>query len=245
MIGGKSVPANWDNQRWLKSARKLVSRINKEVCLTMLVIRHSHRDDSKDPAKLLMKRLTPLGHQMAAEFGSRLSPIRELELYYSNHPRCIETAEGFLKGFEARGGRGQMKTDIRVLLGPFGSGERIGTEMMAQGGPAFVNQWAKGTLPKETIEPISDFKSRFISETIGRLSDANDGTIQCYVTHDLVLMGAKVALFGLTAAPANWCPFLGGFLGILEGDDILFFDAETTTEYRIGIDSYKQFLTRI
>lgn len=245
MNSGKSVPTNWDNQSWLKSARELVNRINIEDRCMMLVIRHSHRDDSRDPAEVLMKRLTPLGHQMAAQFGSRLPPNHELELYYSNHPRCVETAEGVLKGFKAKGGSGLLKTDIRVLLGPSGSGERIGDEMMALGGPVFVNQWARGTLSNETIELISDFQKRFISETIGRLLDANANTIQCHVTHDLVLMGAKVVLFGLAATPANWCPFLGGFLGILENDDILFFDAETTKEYRISLNSYEQFLTSI
>ncbi|MBD3406268.1 MAG: hypothetical protein GF411_09180 [Candidatus Lokiarchaeota archaeon] len=226
---------DWKTHPWLDSAKRILNNIS-ESAPSMIVVRHSHREDSTDVDELLKKRLTPIGHEMAFEFGRRLPKKKHLQLFYSKHPRCVETAEGILRGHKKDDGNGEMVQDIRVLLGPFGSGEKIGDSMITLGGIKFVNDWILNKFSTDVIEKHEDFKRRFIKETIGRLMDSSEDVIQCHVTHDLVLMGAKCALFNMDASDENWTPYLGGIVACRkESGGVSIYEAET--HKRISINS--------
>ena len=83
--------------------------------------------------------------------------------------------------------------------------------MLSLGGPEFVRQWIEGKLSSETIEPIEEFGSVFVKETLGRLRDAPNNSLHIHVTHDLVMMGARYILFGTVPSSENWTPYLGAF----------------------------------
>lgn len=103
----------------------------------MMVIRHSHRDVADNAQDLRTHGLTPLGHRMALKFGEKLPPSRDVRIFYSPRLRCVQTACDIAEGYHAIGGSAELISDIRVLLGPYGIGEKICEQMMQLGGPAF------------------------------------------------------------------------------------------------------------
>jgi len=92
----------------------------------------------------------------------------------------------------------------------YGNGEKIGEQMMQVSGPAFVIKWSEKQLPGDLIEPLEFFRDRFITEVVGRFAEANSGKLQLHVTHDLVIMGARLALLKRRPTESNWTHFLGG-----------------------------------
>lgn len=212
----------WDNEEWLNDAKVILSwRMLPKSNPVMLVTRHSHREDSTNVGEVLKLRLTEKGKKAAFYFGERLPRKKRIEIYYSSHPRCIETAQHIAEGYNSVSSGAQLISDIRVLLGPKGSGERIGNEMMSLGGPEFVRRWIEDKLPEETIEPIREFETTFRSEVLGRLNAAEPYTLQVYVTHDLVIMGSRCVLFGTIPSYENWTPFLGGFGVTVHGEQLI------------------------
>ena len=212
----------WNTLEWLNNARRLVQWAgnNSNTGAIMLVVRHSHREDSQDVQQLLRMRLTELGHRMAFQFGRESPSLQRVEIYYSRHPRCHETAKDIAEGYDSRNAKAKLVSDIRVLLGPQGNGDRIGHEMLSLEGPEFINRWAAGQLSAATIEPIEEFGKIFMAETIGRLRGASSDTMHIHVTHDLVIMGARSILFGTVATKENWTPFLGGFGVVRRGSQL-------------------------
>ena len=210
----------WSNLGWLADARRLVDWTNHQDIghPVMLVIRHSHREQSTDVHELREKRLTELGHRMAFQFGKRLEKQRDIEIFYSSHPRCHETAQDIAESCNAKGDQARLISDLRVLLGPKGSGGSISAEMMKIGGPEFIKKWIQGKWTNEIIWPVEEFREAFTKEIMGRFYSASENTLQIHVTHDLVLMITKYFLFGVTPSRENWTPFLGGF-GVAMTDD--------------------------
>ena len=217
----------WSNLDWLVDARRLIEWTNNQDIRypVMLVIRHSHREHSSDVQELREKRLTELGHRMALQFGEKLEKQREVEIFYSSHPRCHETAQDIAESYNANGGHARLISDLRVLLGPKGSGGSISGEMMKIGGPEFIKKWIQGEWTNKIIWPVEEFREAFTKEIMGRFYSASDNALQIHVTHDLVLMIAKYFLFGVMPSRENWTPFLGGFSVAMTDDQPLGYES--------------------
>lgn len=197
--------AEWESLDWLSEPRRLLKwthQVNSRAPM-MLVIRHSHREDSNNVQELRMKELTPLGHRMALKFGENLPLGRHVRIFYSSHVRCVQTASNIAEGYRATGGKADLISDIRVLLGPFGSGQKIAEQMMEGGGAAFVIKWSERQLSADTIESIELFRDRFTAEIVGRFALAKTHELQVYVTHDLVIMGARLVLLKTQPTSGN------------------------------------------
>ena len=65
-----------------------------------LVFRHPKREEVKDMADSYNTPLAEEGREMAVEFGKRLAPRFNYNLFHSQFPRCIETAELILQGIK-------------------------------------------------------------------------------------------------------------------------------------------------
>jgi hypothetical protein len=131
--------AEWESLDWLSEARWLLTWASQVDVQTpvMMVIRHSHRNVADNAQDLRTHGLTPLGHRMALKFGEKLPPSRDVRIFYSPRLRCVQTACDIAEGYHAIGGSAELISDIRVLLGPYGIGEKICEQMMQLGGPAF------------------------------------------------------------------------------------------------------------
>ena len=203
----------WQTLGWLNGARELIqwTRKQSENHPVLLVIRHSHRDDSTNFQELQKKHLTDLGQQMAYCFGKKLPPNRNLEPSYSGLPRCQETVQAIREGYVDKGNHADLVSSIPIIMGPQGNEDRIGHEMLKLGSAEFVRMWTEGKLSEEIIVPIEEFSAAFLRETLGRLRDASKNLLHIHATHDLMIMGIRSILFGTIPSDNNWTSYLGGF----------------------------------
>lgn len=106
----------------------------------------------------------------------------------------------------------------------YGNGEKIGEQMMQVGGPAFVIKWSEKQLSDDLIEPLEFFRDRFITEVVGHFAEAKSGKLQLHMTHDLVIMGARLMLLKTRPTDSNWTHFLGGFAAAMDERGIHVFE---------------------
>ena len=151
----------WLELGWLQNARTLLQWVQglEHEKRVILFVRHSHRLHSDNPHDLLHMQLTTLGHEMAREFGRQLPDRGTLEIFYSNHPRCVETAEGILEGYRSNNQPAVMLGEIRDLLGPKVH-TNIGKELDKFGIDGFINRWAKGAFPLSQLETLEEYGAR-------------------------------------------------------------------------------------
>jgi len=77
-------------------------------------------------------------------------------------------------------------------------------------------KWSGKQVSSDIIEPIEFFRDRFITEMIGRFAEAKPSELQLHVTHDIVIMGARLALLKTQPTDSNWTHFLGGFAAAVD-----------------------------
>ena len=77
-------------------------------------------------------------------------------------------------------------------------------------------KWSGKQVSSDIIEPIEFFRDRFITEMIGRFAEAKPRELQLHVTHDIVIMGARLALLKTQPTDSNWTHFLGGFAAAVD-----------------------------
>ena len=215
----------WKMNEWLNNAKQLLAwiRSQRESHPLVLVIRHSHREDSKDAHELSKMRLTDLGHRMAFCFGKKLPSNREVEISHSGHPRCQETAFGICKGYTEVGGDAKLVSVSQVNLVPQAGKNRISNEMVKLGGVEFIKRWVNGNLSDDVIISIEKFRDSFLEGIFVQLRKSVN-SFHIHVTHDLHIMTLRNILFSTILSGANWIPYLGGFGIILKKNELLGFD---------------------
>ena len=70
----------WTSHDWLSDARTLVKWVNNLEYASLILIRHSERLVNLSPSETLNAELTPVGHQMAIEFGRRLPTNKQITI---------------------------------------------------------------------------------------------------------------------------------------------------------------------
>ncbi len=219
---------DWETLDWLANARELIHWANSIVdgVPVLLLIRHSHRETIESMEEMVEKRITPLGKEMAVEFGKRLPTNRELEIMHSFVPRCRETAHAIAEGFEQVGGEVRSIEDVVFLVGPqvldrsiWG---RLGTD--GESTADFVNYWADGKFPEQKIEPFEQYIHRVKDEFVKRLISSEDNALHVHVTHDLTLLSSKRHFFRNPIDISMRPPYLGGLGITIEGNRLMIFD---------------------
>jgi len=221
----------WKESEWTLQAWQLIDGIKRfsENSPIFLILRHSHRIDSNDMKVMANLGLTTKGRKIARIFGCNLPINRFIRLYYSIVPRCQETAEEILKGFESNGGKG-------TLIGPFEPLYNIGNNsafVMKQAfkypGPQFINRWAAGLFPPDSITPFIKYCKNSAKDIWSRDKNISSNDINIYVTHDLILMALRLGWFGISPN-TDWVSYLGGFAFILQRNKIKLLDKDKILE---------------
>ena len=88
----------WASIDWLSDARALVEWVNNLEHASLIIIRHSERLVNLSPNETLKAELTPVGHQMAKEFGRRLPINKQITVLHSPNIRTTQTAERISEG---------------------------------------------------------------------------------------------------------------------------------------------------
>ena len=212
----------WSVLDWLNDARHLINWVEEQNMNTplILVIRHSHREDSANAEELSKKLITDLGHRLAFCFGQKLPSRREVELYYIGLPRCRETAQEICQGYIKTGGKATLVTGIQINLVPQGSEDKICDEMVKGGSVEFIKRWIDGKISSEIIMPSEEFRKVLLKETLGCTTGVSSNSLHIYVTHDLHVMTLRSMLFRTTPSTENWTPYLGGFGMALKNNEV-------------------------
>ncbi|MFX1368913.1 MAG: histidine phosphatase family protein [Promethearchaeota archaeon] len=202
----------WESEDWLANARDLVQWVNElESGPVLLLIRHSQRLEPDELDRILKEPLTPLGIEMAKEFGRRLRCDRIISIWHSHHTRTRETAEAIARGFGDLGNSAQIERPSRTLLGPGWDAPKYVGVAHQMGMVNFFDSWAKDRIPIDIIEPIGDFTQRLVKATIGRLMKAPKDSLHIHITHDLVVMAARKVFLDVDTRDDNPVAYLGGF----------------------------------
>lgn len=202
----------WDREEWLDDAKNLINwTSNLEKDPALLMIRHSHRVESDSVDELKTLELTDLGHRMAVAFGQRLPIDRPVRVFYTPIDRTKQTAQGIVHGLREINGDVKLECRLCTLLGPMGDPDRFISLSLDIGFANFFNQWISGNIEPDILEPLQDYIKRLVPMTLGELTKVQENVLNIYVTHDLTIMTARFAFFGIKTDNKSLIPFLGGF----------------------------------
>jgi len=215
----------WQNGKWTQEAKHLLAGLAKfpKDSKIILILRHSHREDSDDPWKLSELRLTPLGNAIARKFGEKLPKERPVRLFYSFLDRCKETAQGVLDGFENVFGNGTLMHSLDALVDFGMEAETFFEEITKYSFTEFFHRWIAGLYPPKIITPLNEYCQNSARIIWKEIDSAPDKGIDIHISHDLIILSFRLGWFGLY--PNNYWPsFLGGFAFIICKNQILLLD---------------------
>ena len=212
----------WKEGDWPKEARQIINGLKKlpEDSKTILILRHSQRDEPKDLESLLKLRLTPEGHGIAKKFGEELPNNRTIRLFHSVVWRCQETAENILSGFKSVGGKGKMKGGFAPLFDLEASPDFFPNQLKKFSVYQFFFRWVAGFYPPNIIIPLQKFSQKAAELIWRELKRAPDRSIDIHVTHDFLAIALRFGWFGIPP-DESWVSFLGGFALSFIEDEIL------------------------
>ncbi len=214
----------WEQSEWTKLAYQLLKGINqlpKENKLIM-VIRHSHRYDSKNIRDHPKDLLTPIGHKFAEFFGEHLPKDRPIRLYYSKIERCKQTAVSIFNGYNHSPNSAEIIGPLNILYDIDISPEDFYREATKYPLEQLVHRWVAGLYPSDMIPPIQEYAKKSADIIWNEVEKGSKKCIDIHVTHDLILSILRLGWFGLPID--KWPSYLSGFVFTLQGNDILLFD---------------------
>lgn len=201
----------WALHDWLFDARNLVKWVNNLESPSLIIVRHSERLVNLSPSETLKAELTPVGHQMAKEFGRRLPTNKQIAILHSPNIRTTQTAERISEGVIEVGGSIIHREKLDILWGPESDYSKFAALLSEYGFPEVYSRWINGQIPTEVFEPLDNFFTRFLPHTLGRLSKADPDSLEIHVTHDLVIDIAQRKFLGINTESDSFdIPFLGG-----------------------------------
>ncbi|MFX0057377.1 MAG: histidine phosphatase family protein [Candidatus Heimdallarchaeota archaeon] len=216
----------WNQQKWTKNANVLVETLAQfpDNSNIILVIRHSHRNSFKNLDDIGEQKLTPIGHEIAKLFGTKLPLNRKIELYYSPIKRCVETAEDILAGFESITGNGALIESLNVLYDIGVEAEYFFNEVTKYPFTYFLYRWIANLYPADKVTPFDEFCQKAAKVIWNKTANKNDSNnLYIHVSHDLMILSYRLGWFGLSPAD-RWPSFLDGFAFSINNEHLLLLD---------------------
>lgn len=213
----------WEISDWTLQARQIIESIPKfpENSSLIIIIRHSHRIDTADMQLMANLGLTDMGKEIAKIFGSKLPKNRHIRLNHSTVPRCKETANSILDGFQTVGGSGEILGLCEPLYSIGKDPDFVLKMAYKYPGSRFINHWAVGLFPDESIQKFTRYAIQAANNIWNKSIKGN--SININITHDLILMALRYGWFGIPPGK-NWVNFLGGFIMAILKDKIILSD---------------------
>lgn len=174
-----------------------------------LIIRHAERGDFPSGDFGVDMPLTVRGVAEAQRLGALLAGRGQVKFLSSPVPRCVQTAEAFLRG---GGWPGEVAHDWRLGdPGPFVVDPEVS-------GPLFlktpIQELARRQLsnphPLPGMRPTSEGVRMILDLAAGDLEQ--NGRLNIYITHDAILAVLVAHLFRVSIEEMNWPDYLDGLL---------------------------------
>lgn len=219
----------WEENTWTKQAMKLIIGLDKfppNSKITM-ILRHSKRFEPKlvneSDLKVANMELTPLGEDIAINFGKNLPIERPIRLFHSPRSRCKVTAEKICQGFKEGNGKVDYIGECEALYGIGINNQSYLDEFNSHENYRVILRYLAGIYSPDLWPPAEPFYRRSGEQIWQQLENIAEGGINIFVTHDFHIMIFRFGWFGLPP-DERWVDYLGGFAFSLNEDHILLLD---------------------
>ncbi|MBC8552610.1 MAG: histidine phosphatase family protein [Candidatus Brocadiales bacterium] len=217
---------------WGKSAIQFLNTsfklINNEKP-AIVYLRHSQADytNVESPKDGV---LTELGIQTSKEFGSKLPSDFRYRIYHSKYPRAKITADQILQGLTDQNVESHI---VGVQEGLIFVNRHDATikKFFDIYGSNFIAHWMSGRFDEHEIGSSLDLAKDSSKRVVRNLKDAEPGSIDLYVNHDITIIPMMFHWFGVYKK-YRWVGNLDGFILQLYEDTMIYIDKEG--EHKVG-----------
>ena len=221
------MPTVLGNVKW---AEKALAFLNKPIKMiqtdkpAIIYLRHSKADYSKFK-KPSDGTLTEEGEKAALEFGELLPENYRYRIFHSSYPRARITAEKIHQGLINRNVKSEILGTQPCLIFSNSKDQQIAAYLKRDGEHAFLYNWLSGRYPPKDVEPAPDLAKRSAFIVTRNLRESSPGTIDLYLTHDIIIAPIMFHWFG-ACLPKEWNGPLDGFILQLFEDKMRYYDKE-------------------
>lgn len=172
-----------------------------------VVIRHSVREIITDARQSLYQLLTPVGKELARNFGTKLPKTKPIRLYHSHVERCKETAECIRESF-----KGQVHSlSCHDLLTGFYvfDPEPILGDVNECGNFQFISNWFKGLYSETHIMNPYTARQKMLNAF---KHNYNENYLDIYISHDWNIALLSSIYYDINKHNYPWPGFMHGIL---------------------------------
>jgi hypothetical protein len=215
----------WKTSEWTERAYQLLKGLDEfpKDKKIIMVIRHSHRYDSNNLWEHEKDKLTPLGHEIAREFGEHLPKDRQIRIFHSKVDRCRETAENIHKGLIFNKVSSNIMGNLKVLFDIEISRKDFYREAKKYPLNQLLYRWSAGLYPETMVIPFKNYAIEAANIIWNKVNETPQKGIDIHVSHDFILMCLRLGWFGLNTGK-DYPTFLSGFAFTFQDEEILLYD---------------------
>ena len=216
-------------QPWTKQASNIIEGLDKFPAHSKITIimRHSQRHEPKlineNDLNGANMELTPLGEEVAKNFGENLPKDRVVRLLHSPRNRCKVTAEKIYQGFTEVNGKGNLIGECNALYGIGINSQSYLDEFNTYKNYQVILRYLAGVYSPDLWPPAQLFYQRSGEQIWNQIESISEGGINIFVTHDFHTMIFRFGWFGLPP-DERWVDYLGGFAFSILEDHLLLLD---------------------
>lgn len=188
----------------------------------IIYLRHSKADYSKSE-KPSDGTLTEEGEKAALEFGELLPENYRYRIFHSSYPRARITCEKIHEGLINRSVKSEILGVQPYLIFSESNDQQITAYFRRDGEHAFLYNWFSGRYPPDDVESALDLAKRSAYGVTRNLRENPPGTIDLYLTHDVIIAPIMFHWFGV-CLPKEWNGPLDGFILQLFEDKMRYYD---------------------
>jgi hypothetical protein len=178
-----------------------------------LLIRHSNRYPIPKGVKEHQDvPLTTQGRKLAFQFGKKLPRSYSIRLFHSPIPRCKETAEYLMKGFQNNYGSAKLMGEKDFLYINLIDQREIVRILERIGHHNFGYSWLKGKLDQGIIEPPQKVASKIIKSIFTLMKNGIQNSIDIHITHDLNILSVREVISPIQNENFDWPEYLDGII---------------------------------
>ena len=200
---------------WGKGANKLLNTIKNNHLLentpTIIMLRHSEREEPEILEEIFKAPLTERGRKTAFEFGMNLPKKFDYRFFHSPVKRCEHTALEIRKGISSpENGNSYPIESLESLVKVNCDYDKFKT-YLKQTEMRFMDHWIGGFFNPDEIESPLDVARRIAKDIIRLLKTQQKNGIDVFVSHDFHVILSQFYFSG-DLTTNEWIQYLDGFI---------------------------------
>ncbi len=218
---------------WGKNAIQLLNTLNNHDLLedapTILMLRHSEREEPNILEEIFKAPLTERGHKAAFEFGMNLPKNFEYRFFHSPVERCKNTALEIRKGISnSENGNSYPIDSLESLVRVKGDYEKFKT-YLKQTEMKFMDYWISHFFDPDDIETALAVAKRMAVDITKIIKTQQKNSIDVFVSHDFHVILSQFYWSG-TLTTNEWIQYLDGYIIQFLDNKMIFYSKMGTNE---------------